>query len=261
MFDLFALDFKIKYVIDILLVAAILYETYRLLRRSGAVNLFWGILAFIVVWFLVKFVFQLDLTAAMFDRIIAVGALALIVIFQEEIRAFFYRIGSRFRGLQFRRLKAVSQTMEDRRVEMIARACNSMSRSHTGALIVIAGKQDLKEFADTGEKIDALISTRMIKNIFFKNSPLHDGALIIKGDRLYSAACILPVSKNQDIPQHYGLRHRAALGLTERCDALAIVVSEETGKISIAREGQIKEASGDLILVELSAAFDRTRVE
>lgn len=261
MFDLLALDFKIKYVIDILLVAAILYEMYRLLRRSGAVNLFWGILAFIIVWFLVKFVFQLDLTAAMFDRIVAVGALALIVIFQEEIRSFFYRIGSRFRGFQFRRFRAVSQTVEDKRAEAIVRACNHMSRHHIGALIVIAGKQDIREYADTGERIDAIISTRMIENIFFKNSPLHDGALIVKGDRLHSAACILPVSKNQDIPQHYGLRHRAALGLTERCDALAIVVSEETGKISIAREGQIKEASGDLILVELSAAFERTTIE
>ncbi len=261
MFDLLVLDFKIKYVVDILLVAAILYEMYRLLRRSGAVNLFWGILAFIVVWFLVKFVFQLDLTAAMFDRIIAVGALALIVIFQEEIRTFFYRIGSRFRGLQFRKIRAVSQTMEDKRAEAIVRACNHMSRHHVGALIIIAGKQDLREFADTGERIDAAISTRLIENIFFKNSPLHDGALIVKGDRLYSAACILPVSKNQDIPQHYGLRHRAALGLTERSDALAIIVSEETGKISIAREGEIKEATGDSILVDLRAAFDRGLVE
>lgn len=261
MFDLLALDFKFKYIVDILLVAAILYEGYRLLRRSGAVNLFWGILAFIVVWFLVKFVFQLDLTAAMFDRIIAVGALALIVIFQEEIRALFYRIGSRFRGLQFKHLRAASQTVEDKRAEAILRACSNMSRTRTGALIVIAGKQDLKEFADTGERIDARISTRMIENIFFKNTPLHDGALIIVGDRLHSAACILPVSKNQDIPQHYGLRHRAALGLTERCDALAIVVSEETGKISIASDGQIEEVSEDLILVNLSAAFDRSRTE
>ena len=136
-----------------------------------------------------------------------------------------------------------------------------MSRHHVGALIIIAGKQDLREFADTGERIDAAISTRLIENIFFKNSPLHDGALIVKGDRLYSAACILPVSKNQDIPQHYGLRHRAALGLTERSDALAIIVSEETGKISIAREGEIKEATGDSILVDLRAAFDRGLVE
>ncbi|MBR6118182.1 MAG: diadenylate cyclase CdaA [Paludibacteraceae bacterium] len=252
---MFGIDFQIKYVIDILLVAAILYETFRLLRRSGAVNLFWGIMAFIIVWFLVRFVFQLELTSAMFDRIISVGAIALIVIFQEEIRTFFYRLGSRFSGFKFRRLRAESQTTEDSRAQSILTACHNMSRTRTGALIIISGKQDLREYADTGEHLDAKISARLIENIFFKNTPLHDGALIIVGDRLYSAACILPVSKNQDIPQHYGLRHRAALGLTERSDALAIVVSEETGLISIARDGQIREVSGDLLLVELSTAF------
>lgn len=244
---MFGIDFQIKYVIDILLVAAILYETFRLLRRSGAVNLFWGIMAFIIVWFLVRFVFQLELTSAMFDRIISVGAIALIVIFQEEIRTFFYRLGSRFSGFKFRRLRAESQTTEDSRAQSILTACHNMSRTRTGALIIISGKQDLREYADTGEHLDAKISARLIENIFFKNTPLHDGALIIVGDRLYSAACILPVSKNQDIPQHYGLRHRAALGLTERSDALAIVVSEETGLISIARDGQIREVSGDLL--------------
>ncbi|MBQ2170159.1 MAG: diadenylate cyclase CdaA [Paludibacteraceae bacterium] len=252
---MFGIDFQIKYLIDILLVAAILYETFRLLRRSGAVNLFWGIMAFIIVWFLVRFVFQLELTSAMFDRIISVGAIALIVIFQEEIRTFFYRLGSRFSGFKFRRLRAESQTTEDSRAQSILTACHNMSRTRTGALIIISGKQDLREYADTGEHLDAKISARLIENIFFKNTPLHDGALIIVGDRLYSAACILPVSKNQDIPQHYGLRHRAALGLTERSDALAIVVSEETGLISIARDGQIREVSGDLLLVELSTAF------
>ena len=252
---MFGIDFQIKYVIDILLVAAILYEAFRLLRRSGAVNLFWGIMAFIIVWFLVRFVFQLELTSAMFDRIISVGAIALIVIFQEEIRTFFYRLGSRFSGFKFRRLRAESQTTEDNRAQSILTACHNMSRTRTGALIVISGKQDLREYADTGEHLDAKISARLIENIFFKNTPLHDGALIIVGDRLYSAACILPVSKNQDIPQHYGLRHRAALGLTERSDALSIVVSEETGLISIARDGQIREVSGDLLLVELSTAF------
>jgi len=252
---MFGIDFQIKYVIDILLVAAILYETFRLLRRSGAVNLFWGIMAFIIVWFLVRFVFQLELTSSLFDRIISVGAIALIVIFQEEIRTFFYRIGSRFSGFKFRRLRAESQTTDDRSAQSIVTACHNMSRTRTGALIVISGKQDLREYADTGEHLDAEISARLIENIFFKNTPLHDGALIIVGDRLYSAACILPVSKNQDIPQHYGLRHRAALGLTERSDALAIVVSEETGQISIARSGEIREVSGDLLLVELSTAF------
>ena len=130
-----------------------------------------------------------------------------------------------------------------------------MSQSKTGALIVFAGKQDLSEYADTGERLDARISARLIENIFFKNTPLHDGALIIKDGKLLSAACILPVSKNQDIPQHYGLRHRAALGLTEKTDAMAIVVSEETGRISVARGEIIEQISEEQLFLYLSSAF------
>ena len=130
-----------------------------------------------------------------------------------------------------------------------------MSKSKTGALIVFAGKQDLGEYADTGERLDARISARLIENIFFKNTPLHDGALIIKDGKLFSAACILPVSKNQNIPQHYGLRHRAALGLTEKTDATAIVVSEETGYISVAHGEMIEQISEEQLFLYLSSAF------
>lgn len=240
----FSLGFKD--VIDILLVACILYETYRLLRKTGAANLFWGILAFLVVWFLVSFVFQLDLTGALFDRIISVGAIALIVIFQEEIRMFFNRIGSRFSSWQLFRRRNLDKTAEQRQqFREITQACRNMASTKTGALIVLAGEDDLKETEDTGEPLDARISARLIENIFFKNTPLHDGALIIRDGRMVAAACILPVSKDQTIPQHYGLRHRAALGLTEKSDATCIVVSEETGHISISQEGQIREVSAD----------------
>ena len=229
----------IKDIIDIFFVAIILYEMYRLLRRSGAANVFWGLLAFILVWFLVSYVLNLELTGALFDRIISVGAIALIVIFQDEIRSFFSRLGSRFsldaihRSLHTNR----QRQREEKNVMQIVLACKKMAAQKTGALIVITRGQDLRTYAESGESLDAQISARLIENIFFKNTPLHDGALIITGGRIRSAACILPGSKNQNIPQHYGLRHRAALGIAEKTDALAIAVSEETGSITVA-EGE-----------------------
>ena len=245
----FSLGFKD--IIDILLVAIILYETYRLLRRSGASNLFWGILAFILVWFIVSFVFQLELTGALFDRIISVGAIALIVIFQEEIRTFFYRIGARFSSFQYKWKKnEEGETVNRQQVLEITQACRHMASTKTGALIVLAGRTDIKEYTDTGERLNAIVSARLIENIFFKNTPLHDGALVIRDGKMLAAACILPVSRNQEIPQHYGLRHRAALGLTEKSDATCIVVSEETGRISVAHQGEIREVKeDDLFLV------------
>ena len=250
-----AYSFGFKDVIDILLVAFILYETYRLLRRTGAANLFWGILAFLIVWFLVSFVFELDLTGALFDRIISVGAIALIVIFQEEIRMFFYRIGSRFSSWQlFLRHNPEDEAASRQQILEITQACRHMASTKTGALIVIAGDESLKEIVDTGERLDAQVSARLIENIFFKNTPLHDGALIIRDGRMVAAACILPVSKNQNIPQHYGLRHRAALGISEKTDTTTcIVVSEETGHISVTKDGEIREVSADELFLVLHA--------
>ena len=257
--QLLAFNFGFKDAIDILLVAVILYYTYRLLRKTGASNLFWGILAFVLVWFLVSFVFQLELTGALFDRIISVGAIALIVIFQEEIRMFFYRIGSRFSSWKLFRRRA---DKEDPRVSQqileITQACRHMASTKTGALIVLAGDGSLKEFVDTGERLDAQVSARLIENIFFKNTPLHDGALVIRDGKMLAAACILPVSKSQDIPRQYGLRHRAALGLTEKSDATCIVVSEENGHISVAKAGKIREVKEDELFLVLHSTATTT---
>ena len=249
--------FGIKDIIDILLVAFILFAIYRILRRSGASNLFWGILAFIFTWLLVSYVFHLELTSALFDRFVSVGAIALIVIFQEEIRSFFYRIGARFNVEHFKERwsKMKQEQNVQRQIDVIANACGHMSASKTGALIVITNQQELKTFADTGEIIDATLSMRLIENIFFKNTPLHDGALIIRNGRIWSAACILPVSKRTDLPKRYGLRHRAALGLTEKTDAIAIVVSEETGKISIAKGETIKSVTQKELEQELALVY------
>lgn len=256
---IFSFSFGFKDVIDILLVTIILFETYRLLRKSGVANLFWGILAFIVVWFIVVFGFQLELTGALFDRIISVGAIALIVIFQEEIRSFFYRLGARFSSMQLlRRGKAQEDTASRQQVLEIIQACRHMASTKTGALIVLSGSENLKEFTETGERLDAIVSARLIENIFFKNTPLHDGALIIRDGKMIAAACILPVSKDQSIPQHYGLRHRAALGLAEKSDATCIVVSEETGRISVAEDGAIREVKEDDLFLVLHASSTAT---
>lgn len=246
-----AFEFGFKDLIDILLVAVILYETYRLLRKSGVANLFWGVLAFIVVWFLVSFVFQLELTSALFDRVISVGAIALIVIFQEEIRMFFNRLGGRFSSWKIFRNKKGEDAQSNQQMSEVIRACRHLSSTKTGALIVISKDSHLKEIIETGERLDAAISARLIENIFFKNTPLHDGAMILEKGKIVAAACILPVSKNPSIPKHMGLRHRAAVGLTEKTDATCIVVSEETGNISFAENGNIRKIEEDELFLVL----------
>lgn len=246
-----AFEFGFKDLIDILLVAVILYETYRLLRKSGVVNLFWGVLVFIVVWFLVSFVFQLELTSALFDRVISVGAIALIVIFQEEIRMFFNRLGGRFSSWKIFRNKKGEDAQSNQQMSEVIRACRHLSSTKTGALIVISKDSHLKEIIETGERLDAAISARLIENIFFKNTPLHDGAMILEKGKVVAAACILPVSKNPSIPKHMGLRHRAAVGLTEKTDATCIVVSEETGNISFAENGNIRKIEEDELFLVL----------
>lgn len=254
MTDPFISVLTFKNIIDVLLVAAVAVYAYRLLHRSGAVNLFWGLFAFVVVWVLASYVFDLKLTGALFNQIVSVGAIAIIVIFQNEIRAFFYRVGSTMgKGLSWGKIRRQQEGTHI--VKEIETALHHMSTTKTGALIVLTGQQDLSEYADSGEHLDAIISTRLIETIFFKNSPLHDGALLITGGRLRSAGCILPVSTDKSLPTHYGLRHRAALGLTEKTDATAVVVSEETGQISIAVDNTIRVVTDDELTATLTRFF------
>lgn len=235
----------IKDIIDILLVAILLYQSYRLLKKTGALNVFIGIMTFVILWFLISYVFKMELLGGILDRLVSVGAFGLIVIFQDEIRRFFSRLGSRRRwGFinMFKKLfgfKASEQNNQDYDLTQIVIACKNLSKATMGALIVIKRESDLGLYVQSGETIDANINSRLIENIFFKNSPLHDGAMIIYGRQIKAAGCILPVSKNQSIPKRLGLRHRAALGITENTDAIAIIVSEETGKISWAVNGEI----------------------
>ncbi|WP_028909335.1 diadenylate cyclase CdaA [Prevotella sp. AGR2160] len=235
----------IKDIIDIFSVALMLYYIYRLMKQSRSLNVFVGIMIFIIVWLFVSQVFEMRLLGAILDKLVSVGVIALIVIFQEDIRKFLYELGGQ-KG--FRRLvRWIKPARKDDKKEVdketimpIVLACMSMSKKYVGALIVIERAVPLKDIIDTGEVIDARISQRLIENIFFKNSPLHDGAMIIENKRIVAAGCILPVSHNLNIPKELGLRHRAAMGISQNSDAIAIVVSEETGRISVAMHGEFR---------------------
>lgn len=235
----------LKDIIDIILVAFLLYQAYKLLRKSGALNVFIGIMTFVIIWFLISYVFKMELLGGILDRLVSVGAFGLIVIFQDEIRRFFSRLGSHRRWgfvnlfKKIFRQQGSEQENHDLDLTQIVMACKNLSKAGMGALIVIKREADLGLYVQSGDIIDANINSRLIENIFFKNSPLHDGAMIIYDRKIKAAGCILPVSKNQSIPKRLGLRHRAALGITENTDAIAIVVSEETGKLSWAVNGEI----------------------
>lgn len=233
------LTFGIIDIIDIVLVALLLYYIYRLMKESSAANIFSGILIFIVFWIIVSQIFEMRLLGSILDKLVNMGALALIILFQEEIRHFFSTIGTRSHmgGIikLFTRKKANQVHREE--IMPIVMACLSMSKQKVGALIVIEGKVGLNDIIQSGDVINADINQRLIENIFFKNSPLHDGAMIISHKRIKAAGCILPVAHDNDIPKSLGLRHRAALGISQKSDALTLIISEETGNISIARNG------------------------
>ncbi len=236
------LEFGIKDAIDIFLVAILLFYIWRLMKSSGSLNIFYGILFFIATWVVVSQVLEMRLMGSIFDKLVNVGVLALIVIFQEEIRRFFLTLGSQRHLTMFTRLLTVpkDEPHADKSIVRIALACDYMSKNKIGALIIIEREMSLSDIMLKAEMIDANISAELIKNIFFKNSPLHDGAMIISHNRIAAAGCILPVSHNLNIPKELGLRHRAALGITQQSDAISIIVSEETGSISIAQSGQFK---------------------
>lgn len=239
-------EFGLKDLIDILLVALMLYYIYRLMRESRSLNVFVGIMIFIMVWLFVSQILEMRLLGAILDKLVSVGVIALIVLFQEDIRRFLYNLGAHQR---FRRLADLFSSKKDKdkkyqaqkqRIIPIVMACLSMSKGKVGALIVLDRISPLDDVVRTGEVINADINQRLIENIFFKNSPLHDGAMIISRGRILAAGCILPVSHNLDIPKELGLRHRSALGISQESDAIAVVVSEETGAISVAMRGQLR---------------------
>ena len=239
-------DFGIKDAIDILLVAFLLYYVYRLMRDSRSLNVFIGILVFVVVWIFVSLVLEMRLLGTILDKLVSVGVIALIVLFQEDIRKVLYTLGAHQRMRRLSKLFTSKNSREKRRSNVkqdimpVVMACMNMSRNKVGALIVFERAMPLDETVSTGDRINASINQRLIENIFFKNSPLHDGAVIISDHHIKAAGCILPVSHDLDIPKELGLRHRSAMGISQESDALAIVVSEETGAISIAVHGEFR---------------------
>src|SRR5574344_2933017 len=210
------------------------------MKASGSINIFTGILVFILIWLVVSQVLEMRLLGSIFDKLVSVGVIALIVLFQEEIRRFLLTLGSHQHASALVRFLtgAKKEELKHNDILPIVMACLNMGRQKVGALIVIEHNMPLDDIVRTGDVINADINQRLIENIFFKNSPLHDGAMVISKNRIKAAGCILPVSHNLDIPKELGLRHRAAMGISQVSDAPAIIVSEETGGISVAYKGQ-----------------------
>jgi diadenylate cyclase len=249
------ITFRVLDVIDIILVAFLLYQIYMLIRGTVAINIFIGIFVLYMIWLVVK-VLNMELLSSILGQIIGVGVIALIIVFQQEIRRFLLFIGTRYLSrnrfsLENWLFPKQQNLVAPVNIKAIVKACRNMSETKTGALIVIARKSELQFYVDTGDTIDAETSSRLIENIFFKNSPLHDGALIIINDKIRAARCILPVTENLNIPARYGMRHRAAIGISEHTDALVVIVSEETGKISFCIDEMIKYGISSMELEQL----------
>ena len=240
------LQMSVADILDVVLLALIIFFSFKWIKGSSVMSIFIAIVSLFLIRVLVN-AFNMRLMAAIMDMVLDVGVIALIVIFQPDIRKFLIRLGNRYmasnRGKSIiKRLinsdgKKISVSGED--VNNLTEACRRMSEDKTGALIVIAHKIPLEEIINTGDYIKANIHRRLIMNLFFKNSPLHDGAMIIVGNKIMAARCTLPITKKTDIPASYGMRHKAAIGVTEETDADAIVVSEETGKISFVKNGVV----------------------
>ena len=239
-------EFGIKDLIDILLVAILLYYIYRLMRDSRSGNVFNGIMVFMVIWLLTSQVLEMRLLGSIMDKLVSVGVIALIVMFQDDIRKVLYNLGAHQRVRALIKLFSSSKSKDKVKRDIkdtimpVVMASMNMSRGKVGALIVIERTSLLDDIVATGDTIDANINQRLIENIFFKNSPLHDGAMVISKKRIKAAGCILPVSHDLSIPKELGLRHRAAMGISQETDALAVVVSEETGGISVAVRGEFR---------------------
>ena len=235
-------------VVDILLVGLLVYYVYKLIRGTAAISIFLGIIILYIIWAVVK-ALNMSLLSEIMGQVLGVGVIAIIVLFQQEIRKFLLSLGNNY-ILKNEKIKIFSRMLGNKTTSMqlealdeITQACRDMSETKTGALIVLVRTSSMEFVVETGDEIDAKISRRLIENLFFKNSPLHDGAMVIAGDRIVAARCTLPITENPNIPAHYGMRHRAAVGLSEETDACVIVVSEETGNISFVKDGKINTMS------------------
>lgn len=240
MFKISVLD-----IVDIVMVATILYQLYRLIRGTAAFSISIGIFFVYLFWLVVK-ALNMELISALLGQVIGVGVIALIIVFQQEIRRFLLSIGNRYMSRnRFSFDKYFPSGVVDQDVSQIAeeivRAAEAMARTHTGALIAISRTSLLDIYSEGGEVLNALITDELLKTIFYKGSPLHDGAVIIQNGKIFAARCPLPSTDQTGLPAKFGMRHRAAIGLSEQSDAVVIIVSEERGKISVADGGKIHE--------------------
>jgi diadenylate cyclase len=232
-------------VLDILLVTLLLAQVYKLIRGSMAIRVFFGFLSLYLIYLIVR-AFEMELLSSILGQFMGVGVLALIILFQQEIRKFLVMLGKTTNiqeGQFMKNVRSILHYSEERKFDIspIVEAVKSLSASSMGALIVLSKNSELKFYAESGDRLDAVISKRLLISIFNKYSPMHDGAVIIYNDKLVAARCILPVTERDDLPANYGLRHRAAIGMTEITDTLVIVVSEETGEIATAQNGEITQ--------------------
>ena len=252
------LQFRWQDAFDILLVALLMYQLYRLVKGTAALNIFIGVALVYLFYRLVR-VANLGLFSSILERFIDVGVIALLIVFQQELRRFFLYLGSNnIAGGQRITRSLFNWNAEDKHtvldIAAVVRACKNMADGRTGAIIVITRNNDLKFYANTGDPVDAKVSVRLLESIFYKNSPLHDGAVIISRNTIHAARCVLPVTENADFPAHLGMRHRAAVGVTEDTDCIAIIVSEQTGEISVAMDGEMQ---ANLSAEELKAYLEK----
>jgi len=242
--------------IDVLLVALLIFQLYRIVRGSVAINIFIGIISVYFLWLIMK-ALKMQLLSTILGQFIGVGVIAIIIVFQQELRRFLLLIGtSGFlgKGSWRKAFKTINDETKSGKLDILAivRACKNMSTTNTGAIIIIQNKTDLSFYINTGDTIDAQVNMRLLESIFYKNSPLHDGAVIISNNEIRAARCVLPISDNPELPNDIGMRHRAAAGITESTDALAIIVSEQTGKISISKNGVLMlDINGDELKAQL----------
>ena len=241
LFSIGFLEIKWVDIIDILLVSLLMYQVYKLMRGSVALSIFFGFLTLYLIFLVVKAA-QMELLTAILGQFMGVGVLAVIILFQQEIRKFLLLVGKTTAINRDNLFKNFWRKKEDPgkfNLTPIIDACKSLSGSNTGALIVFSKSSPLKFYAESGDELDAVVSKRILLSIFNKYSPLHDGAVIIYETRVKAARCILPVSDKDNLPAELGLRHRAAIGMTEVTDTLVVVVSEETGQMSAVENGEI----------------------
>jgi uncharacterized protein (TIGR00159 family) len=239
------LNLTIFDIIDILLVAIILFQLYRIIRGTAAFSIFLAIFFIYIFWLLVK-ALNMELVSALLGQVIGVGVIALIIVFQQEVRRFLLVLGNRYiNGSRFSFLKTFSSVKKKpgshKEAEEIVRSAESMASKRIGALIVIGKSSRLDIFSEGGETLKAIISAELLETIFFKNSPLHDGAVLIEDGLILAARCPLPITDQISLPNRYGMRHRAAIGMSEHTDAIIILISEETGHISLVQTGNITE--------------------